>query len=110
MVKSAFYCGRSQLDKLLKERNTLNISCINEAREVLNNARVVGEGGNIQCPALLFSSNGKDQERDWVENQQKFAKIMEAKLLSYDCGHYIHHIKSDEMCKEIIEFVNLLER
>ena len=96
--------------KLLKKRNTFNICCINEAREVLNNAKVVGEDGNIECPTLLFSSNGKDQEIDWVLNQQKFAEIMGAKLISYDCGHYIHHFKSDEMCKEIIEFVNSLER
>ena len=96
--------------KLLKKRNTFNICCINEAREVLNNARVVGETGNIQCPTLLFSSNGKDQEKDWILNQQKFAEIMEAKLISYDCEHYIHHFKSDEMCKEIIEFVNSLKQ
>ena len=92
--------------KLLKKRNTFNICCINEAREVLNNARVVGEGGNIECPTLLFSSNGKDQEIDWVLNQQKFAEIMRAKLISYDCEHYIHHFKSDEMSEEILKFVN----
>ena len=96
--------------KLLKRRNAFNTCCINEAVEVLNNARVVGEDGDIQCPTLLFSSNGEDQERDWVENQQKFAVSMGAKLISYDCGHYIHHFKSEEMCKEIIEFVNSLER
>ena len=96
--------------RLLKKRNAFNTCCINEAKEVLNNTRVVDKDGNIQCPTLLFSSNGKDQERDWVENQQKFAKIMGARLISYDCGHYIHHFKSDEMCKEIIEFVNSLER
>ena len=94
--------------KLLKKRNTFNICCINEAREVLNNARIVGEAGNMQCPTLLFSSNGKDQERDWVANQQKFAEIMGAKLVSYDCEHYIHHFKSDEMRTEILEFVNSL--
>ena len=92
--------------KLLKKRNTFNICCINEAREVLNNAKVVGEDGNIECPILLFSSNGKDQEIDWVLNQQKFAEIMGAKLISYDCGHYIHHFKSDEMSEEILRFVN----
>ena len=91
--------------KLLKKRNTFNICCINEAREVLNNAKVVGEDGNIECPILLFSSNGKDQEIDWVLNQQKFAEIMGAKLISYDCGHYIHHFKSDEMSEEILRFV-----
>ena len=96
--------------KLLKKRNAFNICCINEAKEVLNNARIVGSDGDIQCPTLLFSSNGKDQERDWVENQQKFAKIMGARLISYDCGHYIHHSKSDEMRNEIIGFVNSLAR
>ena len=96
--------------KLLKKRNAFNICCINEAKEVLNNSKIVGDDGNIQCPALLFSSNGKDQEKDWVENQQKFAKVMGARLISYDCGHYIHHFKSDEMCKEITEFVNSLEQ
>ena len=96
--------------KLLKKRNTFNICCINEAREVLNNARVVGEDGDIQCPTLMFSSNGEDQERDWVENQEKFASSMGARLISYDCSHYIHHFKSDEMCKEIIEFVNSLKQ
>jgi pimeloyl-ACP methyl ester carboxylesterase len=92
--------------KLLKKRNTFNICCINEAREVLNNAKVVGEDGNIECQTLLFSSNGKDQEIDWVLNQQKFAEIMKAKLISYDCGHYIHHFKSTEMSEEILRFVN----
>ena len=96
--------------KLLKKRNTFNICCINEAREVLNNARVVDEDGDIQCPTLMFSSNGEDQEKDWVENQEKFASSMGARLISYDCGHYIHHFKSDEMCNEIIEFVNSLKR
>ena len=95
--------------KLLKKRNTFNKCCVNEAREVLNNARTVGDGGNIQCPMLLFSSNGKDQEVDWVLNQQKFAENMGAKLISYDCEHYIHHFKSEEMCKEIIEFICSLE-
>ena len=96
--------------KLLKKRNTFNICCINEAREVLNNARVVGEDGDIQCPTLMFSSNGEDQEKNWVENQAKFASSMGARLISYDCSHYIHHFKSDEMCKEIIEFVNSLKQ
>ena len=94
--------------KLLMKRNAFNICCINEAVEVLNNARVVGEDGNIQCPTLLFSSNGEDQERDWTLNQQKFAAIMGARLISYDCGHYIHHFKSDEMSGEIIQFIDSL--
>jgi hypothetical protein len=94
--------------KLLKKRNAFNICCINEAKEVLKNAKIVGEDGDIQCPMLLFSSNGQDQEIDWVENQQKFALSMGARLICYDCSHYIHHFKSDEMSKEIVAFVNSL--
>ncbi|MBR3130586.1 MAG: alpha/beta hydrolase, partial [Clostridia bacterium] len=74
------------------------------------NAKTVENGGAIQCPTLMFSSNGKDQEKDWVENQQKFAQIMGAKLVSYDCAHYIHQYKSDDMQKEIVEFVNALKK
>ena len=94
--------------ELLKKRNAFNRCCINDAREVLKNAGIVGDAGSITYPALLFSSNGKDQERDWVENQQKFAASMGAKLIAYDCEHYIHHFKSDEMSREIIQFIDSL--
>lgn len=94
--------------ELLKKRNAFNCCCIKEAREVLQNARIVGEAGSIACPMLLFCSDGKDQEQDWVENQQKFAADMGARLIAYDCGHYIHHFKSAEMCGEIIRFIHSL--
>ncbi len=96
--------------KLLRKRNAFNICYINEAGEVLNNSRVVSGDENIKCPTLLFSSNGSQTSEDWLENQQEFASLMNAKLICFDCGHYIHHFKSDEMCKEIIEFINSLER
>lgn len=92
--------------KLLRKRNAFNICCINEASEVLKNSRVVSEGVNIKCPTLLFSSNGKQVSKDWLENQQEFAELMGGRLICFDCGHYIHHFKSDEMSKEIIEFIN----
>ncbi len=43
-------------------------------------------------------------------HQKEFASILNAKFISYNCGHYIHHYKSDEMCEEIIDFVNLFLR
>ena len=95
--------------ELLKKRNPFNICCINEAKDVLNNAKTVGEDGDVQCPTLLFSSNGEDQEKDWVKNQHRFAELMGARLISYDCGHYIHHFKSAEMCGEITSFIHSLK-
>ncbi len=91
--------------KLLRKRNAFNICYINEANAVLNNSKIVSCNGNIKCPTLLFSSNGKQTSEHWIENQQDFATIMDAKLICFDCGHYIHHYKSNEMSKDIIEFV-----
>lgn len=96
--------------KFLRKRNAFNICYINEANVVLENARIVNEGEKIGCPTLLFSSNSKQTSKHWLENQQTFATEMKAKLVCFDCGHYIHHYKSNEMCREIIKFVNSLER
>ena len=91
--------------KLLRKRNAFNICYINEADEVLSNSRIVSSDEYIKCPALLFSSNGKQTSEHWVENQSDFASILGAELVCFDCGHYIHHYKSDEMSEMIIRFV-----
>lgn len=95
---------------LLRQRNAFNICYINEASEVLRNSEIVSRDGNIKCPTLLFSSNGKQTSKHWIDNQREFSAIMNAKLICFDCGHYIHHFKSEDMSKEIIDFVNSLER
>ena len=97
-------------NKLLRKRNAFNICCINESKEVLNNVGVVEKAGYKKCPILLFSSNGRQTRGYWLNAQKEFAAIHNAKLISYDCGHYIHYYKSNEMCDEIIRFLNFLER
>lgn len=94
--------------KLLKNRNAFNVCYINEANEVLKNADIVDEAGNIECPTLLFTSNGKQTSKNWIQEQQKFASIMNARLIYFDCGHYIHYFKSEDIRREIKEFVNNL--
>ena len=96
--------------KLLRKRNAFNICCINEAKEILSNVGIVEKTGYVKCPILLFSSNGKQTKGHWSDAQKEFAAIQDAKLIRYDCGHYIHHFKSNEMCEEIVGFVNSLER
>lgn len=94
--------------KLLKNRNAFNVCYINEANEVLRNADIVDKAGNIKCPTLLFTSNGKQTSKNWIQEQQKFASIMNARLIRFDCGHYIHHFKSEDIRRTIKEFVNNL--
>lgn len=96
--------------KLLRKRNAFNSCYINEAKEVLKNADIVDEAGEIECPALLFTSNGKQTSNGWVEHQKNFASKMNAKLICFDCGHYIHYYKSKEICEEIKAFVSSLGR
>ena len=94
--------------KLLKRRNVFNICHINEAKGLLTNTKTVEEGGPIRCPALIFVSSGEGQEPNWVELQNKFAKDMNAKLVPYDCGHYIHQFQSENMAREIKGFMETL--
>ena len=94
--------------KLLQKRNAFNECYKREAERVLENAATVKNNGPIKCPTLLFSSNGKQTFRNWIQNQQEFAEVMDARLITYDCGHYIHYFKSDDMNEEIKGFIDSL--
>ena len=59
-------------------------------------------------PALLFCSNGKPRTEHWTNSMKKLSDIMNAKLVTFDCGHYIHQFKSEEMCAKIVSFVKSL--
>ncbi len=91
--------------KLLQKRNAFNDCFINEARHIKQNASFTGEQGPISCPALLFCSNGKQTSKNWVRNQLDFAKNIHAELVSYDCGHYMHYFRSEEMSERIRDFI-----
>lgn len=96
--------------KLLRKRNAFNDCYFREAEHIKQNASFVGEHGTVKCPALLFCSDGKQTFRNWIQNQQTFAKEINAKLICYDCGHYLHYYKSDEMSVEIKDFIDGLDK
>lgn len=91
--------------KLLRKRNAFNDCYFKEAEAVKQNASYVGEHGTINCPALLFCSNGKQTFRNWIQNQKTFAQQINAELICYDCGHYLHYYKSEEMSSAIMSFM-----
>ena len=96
--------------KLLRKRNAFNDCYFREAEHIKQNASFVGELGTVKCPALLFCSDGKQTFRNWIQNQQTFSKEINAKLICYDCGHYLHYYKSDEMSGEIKNFIDGLDK
>ena len=95
--------------KLLRKRNAFNKCYINEAKEVLNNSSIIENGKSIECPILLFVSNGKQTSKNWIYSQNEFANKVNAEVIHYDCGHYMHYYKSNEICNDIKKFINKLK-
>ena len=93
---------------LLMHRNAFNINYIREAECFHQNVKTVENNGSVQSPFLLFCSNGKQIDKYWVSNQERFAELVHANLVKYDCGHYLHYFKSEEIAKTVTEFINSL--
>ena len=92
--------------KLLWKRNGMNDCYINEAGTVYDNAKLVEEAGTIDCPLLMFVSDGKQVSANWIRFQNEFAKNNNAKLIQLNCGHYVHYYESDRISTEITKFVS----
>ena len=93
---------------LLWKRNGMNNCILNEAYALMDNAKTVDEGGMVSCPTLLFVSNGKQVSKGWLEDEKSFAEQTNAEMVCYDCGHYMHYFKSNEMIEKISSFVDTI--
>ena len=91
--------------KLLQKRNAFNDCFINEAKHIKQNAAFTDEHGLINCPALLFCSDGTQTSGNWIQNEKTFAESINAQLICYDCGHYMHYFKSEEISERIRKFI-----
>ena len=83
-------------------------SCLYEYKEaeaVLKNAEKVAAAGNFECPVLMFVSNGKQVSPIWIEHERDFAEQCNAKIITLNCGHYVHYYESDLISIEIRNFV-----
>lgn len=92
--------------KLLWRRNAMNDCVITGSRVVIGNAKTIVESGDIDCPVLLFVSNGKEVTKNWIEHEKDFAKRTKAEYVQLNCGHYVHYYESDRIKNEICRFVN----
>jgi pimeloyl-ACP methyl ester carboxylesterase len=92
--------------KILWKKNAFNECYIKEAEAVLKNAEKVAAAGKINCPILMFVSNGKQVSQNWLEHEKDFAEQCNAKIINLNCGHYVHYFESDLISTEIRGFVN----
>ena len=93
----------------LWKRNAFNKCFINEAEAVVGNAEVVESAGVIDCPILMFVSNGKEVSSNWRSNCQKFALQMHAETVYLNCGHYVHHYESESISREMERFITNID-
>ena len=91
--------------RLLWKKNAFNQCYINEAEAVIGNAEVVESAGDIDCPVLMFVSNGKEVSSNWRSNCQEFARQMNAETVYLDCGHYVHHFESESISRDMERFL-----
>ncbi len=94
--------------KMLMYRNAVNPVYIAEGQRVFENAKAVKPGGNVKCPLLMFCSDGTEIGDFWIPVQKAFAEENQAEIIFYDCGHYIHYFKSEEMKEHIKSFLEAL--
>lgn len=92
--------------RILRRRNAMNICYENEAKAVLENAKLVHAAGTIACPIMMFVSDGKQVSPGWIDHEREFAERVNAKMIYLNCGHYIHYYESERISQEIRTFVN----
>ena len=90
--------------QLLRRRNAMNPCYENEAKAIMENAGIVASGGRIECPILMFVSDGKQVSSGWILHEREFAGRMNAKAVYLNCGHYIHYYESERISREIKSF------
>ena len=98
--------GEIKQQQVLRKRNAMNPCYENEAKAILENAKIVNSAGGIDCPILMFVSDGKQISSGWINYEREFAARMHAKTVYLNCGHYIHYYESERISREIKAFVN----
>ncbi len=90
----------------LRKRNAMNLCIENEAKAVLENAVTVYAAGTVDCPILMFVSDGRQVSPGWIDRAREFSERTHARTVSLDCGHYIYYYESERITREIRSFVD----
>ena len=90
-------------------RSTMNDCVITGSKVVVSNAKLIAEGGAIDCPVILFVSNGKQVSKNWIEHEREFAKRTNAEYVQLNCGHYIFYYEPERITEEIKAFLHDLD-
>ena len=88
---------------------TLTNDMLNEAANIKDSAKKVGNSEMPQIPILLFCSDGSGgtgyTKEQWQEMQDDFAEQTYAEIVYLDCGHYVHDYEYSRIADEIKLFL-----
>ena len=96
--------------RILRKRNAMNPCFEDEAKAILENAKIVDQAGRVDCPILMFVSDGRQVSDGWIGHEREFAARMKAETVHLNCGHYIHYYESERISREIKAFVNRINK
>jgi len=98
--------------KYLTYRNALSDDVYAECKMVYKNALLVKELGAPDLPILMFTTNLgiSHGSENWIKAQDDFAKLSNKYIqIKLDCGHNLHHFKSEYIATEIKTFLGQLK-
>ncbi len=90
--------------RLLFRRNAMNNCWVMAAEAVRKNAGTVSAGGRIECPVLMFVSDGRQVSANWIGHEREFGAQVNAELIDLQCGHYVHYYESEQISRKMKEF------
>jgi pimeloyl-ACP methyl ester carboxylesterase len=102
---------RLWLVRLFAKLGLITKDMANEGEYAKANAKTVSESPfPANTPAYMFISDGKfatiANVKNWVELSTKHAnKFVNGKHIQFDCGHYVHTCKAEEIAAEIKKFM-----
>jgi pimeloyl-ACP methyl ester carboxylesterase len=98
-------------NRLLVNRNLMNRVVVEEARNVVENARIIEQYGIANTPILLLVAEGSIEEVGafWIQYQEEFARQSGAQIEILDTGHFIHHEKPEQVADLIRAFISELQ-
>lgn len=118
-IPGLFYINKDGLSeqettqlKYLTYRNALSDDVYAECKMVYKNALLVKELGAPDVSILMFTTNLgiSHGSENWIKAQDDFAKRSNKYIqIKLDCGHNLHHFKSEYIASEIKTFLGRLK-
>lgn len=98
-----------EIYKVVFYRRTADKTMINEVEDIKSNAMKVKNGGTVNIPMIMFSSNGNGtgwSREQWKKYQNEYTqKNQKAKVIDLECSHYVHDHEYKKIAEDIKAFI-----